>query len=166
MNSAWGLQVSDMASFPDYKRSIIFKERNNERIFDATTDEILAVSCLTVLAERYSNPIWGYCPKQKDLTGEEKEFIEFMETNFDFLPILLQRLATSVKTRIESRVDIDSDPDWTWYNSVESLLALPQDIASSYKVAYKGRLVPTAYYLILQRQHFPNENFVIVTKES
>ena len=145
-----------------YPRSIIFQERYQERIFNAENDDVLAESCLVVLRERHDNPAWGYKPALKDISEEEQEFIDFLNTDYNFLPILMQKMAESIKRRIEARIDTTSDPDWTWYTSVENLLALPTKQATGYKIPYKGRYIPTSYYLLLQRRHHPHEGFVIV----
>lgn len=145
-----------------YKRTIVFKERTQERILDASTDEILAFSCLNVLRDRYENPAWGYKPTYKDLTEEEAEFLEYIEHDYYLLPVLLQHLSMSIKKRIEARLDVSSDPDWTWYEAVQNLLALPPEQAVGYKIPYKGRYIPTSYYLLLQRRDHPYESFVIV----
>lgn len=147
---------------PKYSRSIIFQERHQERIFNASDDRCLSESCLILLRERYLNPIWGYRPEQKDITEEERDFLEFYKTDHYMLPALMLRAADGIKRRIESRLDVTSDPDWTWYSSVESLLELSPEVAVDYKIPYKGRLIPTSYFLLIQRRSNPNEGFVLV----
>lgn len=149
---------------PLYARSIIFQERNHERVFNASDDRILSESCLILLRERYLNPIWGYRPEQKGLTEEERDFLEFYRTDYYLLPALMVRVADGIKRRIEARLDVTSDPDWTWYSSVESLLKLPPEVAVDYKIPYKGRLIPTSYFLLIQRRSNPHEGFVLVDK--
>jgi hypothetical protein len=143
------------------KRAIIFTENNQERIFPANTDEELAESCLLILRERYSNPIWGYQPYMKNISDEEKDFIEYWENDAHSLPALLYRQGKRTYERLKDNISEDTDPDWVWYHSVEELLSLKPDKAIAYKVGYGGRLIPTAYYLLLKRKDYPNENFVL-----
>lgn len=159
---AWS---SDKASgTASYRRSIVFRERFQERVFDASTDEILSNSCLIVLRERYENPAWGYKPQRDDFTEEEKEFVEYFQRERYFLPSLLQKMGDRILRQIDTRVDITSDPDWNWYSSVQNLLALPSEKAIDYRIPYKGRLIPTSYYLLTQRRSYPFEGFVILDK--
>lgn len=147
-------------------KAIIFTENNQERILPANSDDELANSCLIVLRERYSNPIWGYKPSLKGITEEEREFIEYWENENKDLPIFLYRQAKRTYERLMDNVSEQNDPDWTWYNSVEELLKLKTEKAIGYKVAYGGRFLPTAYYLLLKRRDYPNENFVLAELRS
>lgn len=149
-----------------FTRSIIFQEQAGEKIMNASTDEDLAKSCLIILKERYENPtLWAYLPANKNITDEEKEFLEFYKTDYFLLPMLLQRMSESVKRRIETRLDEGSDPDWIWYHHVEELLSMTFEVGEGYRIPYKGRYIPTSYYLLLQRRNNPGEGFILVNKE-
>lgn len=144
-------------------RAIVFHEANGyERVLDASTDEILAASCLLILRERYKNPIWAYKPEIKTLTEDERDFLDYWENEHKDLPALLYKFGKRTYERLQDRIAEDADPDWNWYYSVEDLLKIPQDRAVAYKVSYRGRYIPTAYYLILKRREFPNESFALI----
>lgn len=142
-------------------RAIIFTENNHERIFPAASEEELAASCLLILRERYSNPVWGYRPYMKNITEEEKDFIQYWEHDAHSLPALLYRHGKRTYERLKDNISEDTDPDWVWYRSVQELLELSPNKAIAYKVAYGGRFIPTAYYLLLKRRNYPNESFVL-----
>ena len=143
-------------------RTIVFKERFQERVFDASSEELLSAACLMILRERYSNPVWGYRPKTMTPSEEETEFLEFYRTEGKYLPRMLRRHADRIFEQIEERaVDVD-DPDWNWYNNVEELLQLPEERAIGYRIPFRGKLIPTTFYLLLQRQNHPNEGLSIV----
>ena len=153
-----------VSRFPS--RTVIFREQYQERIFDASDEELLSSACLLVLRERYTNPAWGYKPKRHLLSEEEQQFILFYEAEGQYLPILLKRYADRVLEQIQSRSADEDDPDWSWYHKVEELLSLPEEKATGYKFSYKGRLIPTSYYLLLQRQSHPNESISVVENSS
>ena len=141
---------------------IIFIEQGNrERVFPANTQDELAESCLLILRERYSNPVWGYKPQQQNLSDEEKDFMVFWEQDSYVLPALLYRQGKRIYERLIEQEEDDTDPDWAWYSNVGQLLELPPERAIGYKVPYGGRYIPTSYYLLLKRRHYPNENFLI-----
>ena len=143
-------------------KSIIFKEKHQERAFDASNDDLLAESCLLVLRERYENPAWNYKPRRNELALDEIEFIEFYDSEGRYLPKILKRYADRIYDQLHVRAVDDGDPDWTWYEGVKALLALPQEEAVGYKIPFRGRIIPTSYYLLLQRQNFPNESLTLV----
>jgi len=160
---AW---LNDIASeTPSYRRSIVFRERFQERVFDASTDDSLSRSCLVVLRERYENPAWEYKPKRTDFSEEEQDFMDYFEKERYFMPTLLQTLGDRLMRQLETRVDITSDPDWNWYSSVETLLSLDSEKAVDYRIPYKGRFIPTSYYLLIQRRSHPFEGFVIIDND-
>lgn len=144
------------------RKVIIFSEPyGQERILPAADQEELAESCLLILRERYSNPIWGYKPTSYMATEEELDFLDFWETESNQLPVLLQKQGQRLYERLKANLKDDDDPDWIWYRSVEELLALPANIARDYRVGYGGRIMPTAYYLLLKRKDHPDEGFVL-----
>jgi hypothetical protein len=145
-----------------FSRSIVFKEENNERVFNASTDDLLAESCLIVLRERYNNPAWNYKPLQNNLEVDEVEFLSFYELEGRYLPQILKRYADRIFDQLNVHASHEDDPDWTWYEGVKTLLALPPDEASGYKIHFRGRVVPTSYYLLLRRQNLPNESISLV----
>ncbi len=144
------------------RKVIIFSEPyDQERVLPAGTQEELAASCLLILRERYSNPIWGYKPSRFHATEEELDFMVYWENDSNQLPVLLQKQGQRIYERLKANLKDDDDPDWLWYRSVEELLALPSHIAKGYRIGYGGRIMPTAYYLLLKRREIPNEGFVI-----
>lgn len=148
-------------SYP--RHSIVFAEHNNkERVFPASTPQELSEACLIILRERYSNPIWGYKPKGPSLSEEEKDFMDFWEKDSYSLPALLYRQGIRIYNRLIENKEDETDPDWAWYSNVTQLLSLPPEVAVDYRVPYGGRLIPTSYYLLLKRRHYPNENFLII----
>jgi hypothetical protein len=149
---------------PQYDRSIVFRERFQEKIYDASTDQILSHSCLIVLRERYDNPAWNYKPSITNLTEDEKEFMEFFSKERYFLPHLLQQMGDRILRQIEASTNITDDPEWVWFSSLEHLLALPANKAVDYRIPYRGRLIPTSYFLLIQRRMRPFEGFVILDK--
>lgn len=155
-------KIQAVAHFPT--RTIVFKEHSRERVFDASTDELLAAACLLILRERYHNPVWGYKPRDNGLDKEEVQFLEYCETyGLDHLPYLLKRQAERMLSQLEGKQDnSDFNPDWVWYRNVQELLTLPEDEAISYKAPYRGRLVPTAYLLLMRRQNHPHEGVLIL----
>lgn len=141
---------------------IIFIEHNDqEKILPANTQEELAASCLLILRERFNNPAWGYKPVNDTHTAEEKDFLDFWETDSNHLPALLYRQGKRLYDRLIENAKEDTDPDWVWYRNVAQLLELPEDRAVGYKVPYSGRYIPTAYYLLLKRRHYTAENFIL-----
>jgi len=155
------MPMNTRQDFPN--RSIVFKEQTRERAFGAETDELLSIACLSVLKERYLNSAWGYKPKTQDITPDEVEFLKFYEDEGKYLPAILRRYADRLADQLQARVNVDkSDPDWTWYHTVQDLLNLPQDEAIDYKIPFRGRIIPTSYYLLLQRQNHPHESLSLV----
>lgn len=141
---------------------IIFSEPGGqERVLPAATQEELALSCLLVLRERYLNEAWGYQPKNYNATDEELDFIQYWEREANQLPELLYKQGERLYERLKANLKAEDDPDWIWYRSVQKLLSLSPDIAKRYRIGYGGRVMPTAYYLLLKRKHYPNEDFVI-----
>lgn len=155
-------KIQAVAHFPT--RTILFRENNRERIFDASSDELLSAACLLILRERYHNPIWGYKPKDSGLDREELELLEYCENHgVEHLPILLKRHAERLLTQFEGKTDnTDFNPDWVWYRNVQEFLTLPEDTAINYKASYRGRLVPTSYLLLIKRQDHPKESLMLL----
>lgn len=149
-----------------FLRSIVFKEENKERVLNASTEDLLAESCLLILRERYNNPAWNYKPQQDNLKADELEFLNFYEMEGSYLPIILKRYADRIFDQLNVRASHEDDPDWTWYKGVETLLTLPPDEASGYKIHFRGRVIPTSYYLLLRRQNLPNESVSLIMAAS
>lgn len=146
-------------------RKIVFKEHLAERHFLVENEEQLAKACLNILNERYHNPAWGYKPAYgQELSEDEIEFIEFYETEGQYLPSLLKRHAERIYNQLNTTQNnpTGSVIQWEWYESVTQLLSMPVERAINYKVAYKGKLVPSAYHLLAQRAYFPGEGLMFI----
>lgn len=155
-------KIQAVAHFPT--RTIVFREQNRERVFDASSDELLAAACLLILRERYHNPIWGYKPRDNGLDKDEIEFLNYCDMyGIEHLPFLLKKQAERMLTQLDGKQDhSEFNPDWVWYRNVQELLTLPEDEAIGYKASYRGRLVPTSYLLLCRRQNHPNESLMLV----
>lgn len=145
-------------------RKIVFKEQFQERVFLVETEQQLAETCLNILRERYTNPAWGYKPDAEtgELNEQEKEFLEFYIEEGRYLPALLKRHADRIFQQLNVSTPAASDVQREWYESVEQLLSLPPNQAVMYKLPFKAKLIPTSYYLLLQREHFPGEGLMFI----
>lgn len=146
-------------------RKVVFKEHLSERIFLVETEETLAKACLIILHQRYSNPAWGYKPSYTaELTEDEQDFLDFYEEEGAYLPALLKRHAERIYNQLNTSQHnpAGAAQQWEWYNSVTQLINMPEERAVNYKVPYKGKLVPTAYFLLSQRAYFPGEGIMFV----
>ncbi len=146
---------------PQPNRRIVFTEHLNQRVFAVPTDEALAEACLLILKERFSNPVWNYkpaTPRENLPTNEEIEFLKWHDTiNLTSLPILVRKHVQRIYTQLTEHTNWATKHEWDWYDTVSQLLSLEKTDAMSYRKPYKGRYIPTSYYLLLQREHNPGE---------
>lgn len=155
-----------MKNIPQLDRLIVFKSRAKDIMLDASTEDKLSESCLTILRQRFNDPVWNYKPYVEEFSEAEKDFLTYWETeNINTLPELLYQHGENLSQRLYARIAEENTPEWAWYHSVEQLLSLPVEKAISYRVPYRGVYLPTSYYLLLRRRENKNEGFYMLNWE-
>lgn len=149
-------------------RLIVFKSRKKEIVLDASDDDKLSESCLTILRQRFHDETWHYKPYIESFSTEEQDFVNFWETsNINTLPELLLREGVVLYNRLQSRIseEKEDDENWVWYRTATKLLSLPESKAIGYRIPYKGVYLPTSFYLLMKRRDHEHEDFYLMNPE-
>lgn len=158
------------------KKVIIFKEQQGIRVFDASTDELLAQACVKVLNERKDSNFFRYNPEplQFNPTPTEQGYLNLTDEDLAALPEevaeSLRKKQRSLQLRKSSvnRANADSKH---WYGILQKVLSLPYDQQLTHTTTLLpntpyAREINTVFWLLKERTQYVGESFTIENIET
>lgn len=154
---------------------LIAKEKHGKRYFDASTPELLAGACLTLLRERMEDGTYRKPDSFNEyFTREQRAYLQLTDEDIAAFPEVVREETMQKVTKLREQAENLSEHDELeskWFNAVEAFLALPRDEAVKRNVIQgKGtpfeRRYPKAFYYLQSRNDAEYEAVKLVDVES
>ena len=151
--------------------ALLFKEKNGDRYFDASTAERRALACRLVLGDRMNQGYWYNRPQEPEFDQETLDLLAIEGEAFFSTSGLPESIASELytkKTAAERRVrraKEDFEQENSWFTRADAVLALSEaDFLASIVTDAHGRTRPSEAELLLdERSDYEYEEMTTVT---
>lgn len=155
---------------------LVFREKHDNRYFDASTDEAIAKACVKVFRERMGDGYWYYREHEKaelPLTADEKSVLLLTDEQLEVLPQAMRNQIGEKRVKIKRRQKAylrAKELEDSWYTAAEKLMEGTYEDAA--KLTTEGledwgrRVKPLAWAVLEARNDGEYEGFHFETLES
>jgi hypothetical protein len=149
---------------------LTFREKNEDRYFDASTPEKRALACLTVLRDRMKDSYWYTRPEQPEFSQETLDLAAVDDEAFFTTSGLPESIASDLYSRhfaAKQRIrnaQAEFDQENSWFVRADAVLALSEeDFLKDLAENPKQRSEPEL--LLAARDDYEYEGFDVRTME-